>query len=59
MKVYEHKGFPNPMRVRVALAEKGLTDRVDFVPVDVTKGEAVIVFGWATADALANGLGHQ
>ena len=26
--------------------------------VDVTSGEAVIVFGWATADALANGLGH-
>ena len=39
MKVYEHKGFPNPMRIRVALAEKGLTDRVEFVPVDVTKGE--------------------
>ena len=39
MKVYEHKGFPNPMRVRVALAEKGLTERVEFVPVDVTKGE--------------------
>lgn len=27
--------------------------------VDVTKGEAVIAFGWATADALANGLGHD
>ncbi len=39
MKIYEHKGFPNPMRVRVALAEKGLADRVDFVAVDVTKGE--------------------
>jgi glutathione S-transferase len=39
MKIYEHKGFPNPLRVRVALAEKGLTDRVEFVPVDVTKGE--------------------
>jgi hypothetical protein len=26
--------------------------------VDVTRGEAVIAFGWATADALANGLGH-
>ncbi len=26
--------------------------------VDVTVGEAVIAFGWATADALANGLGH-
>jgi glutathione S-transferase len=39
MKIFEHKGFPNPMRVRVALAEKGLTDRAEFVPVDVTKGE--------------------
>ena len=39
MKIYEHKGFPNPMRVRVALAEKGLTHRAEFVPVDVTKGE--------------------
>lgn len=27
--------------------------------VDVTRGEAVIAFGWATADALANGLGHS
>jgi hypothetical protein len=26
--------------------------------VDVSRGEAVIAFGWATADALANGLGH-
>jgi hypothetical protein len=26
---------------------------------DPSKGEAVIAFGWATADALANGLGHQ
>lgn len=39
MRIYEHQGFPNPMRVRVALAEKGLTDRVEFVQVDVTKGE--------------------
>ena len=26
--------------------------------VDPMRGEAVIAFGWATADALANGLGH-
>jgi hypothetical protein len=26
--------------------------------VDPLRGEAVIAFGWATADALANGLGH-
>ena len=25
---------------------------------DVTSGEAMIAFGWATADALVNGLGH-
>jgi glutathione S-transferase len=39
MKVYEFKGFPNPARVRIALAEKGLTDRVKFVTVDVPQGE--------------------
>ena len=27
--------------------------------VDPLRGEAVIAFGWATADALANGLGHS
>ena len=39
MKIYDTAGFPNPMRVRVALAEKGLTDQVTFVPVDVPAGE--------------------
>ncbi|MFB0923560.1 MAG: glutathione S-transferase, partial [Alphaproteobacteria bacterium] len=39
MKVYEFRGFPNPARVRIALAEKGLFDDVEFVQVDVTKGE--------------------
>ncbi|MBY0226826.1 MAG: glutathione S-transferase [Hyphomicrobium sp.] len=39
MKVYEFKGFPNPQRVRIALAEKGLMGRVDFIHVDVPKGE--------------------
>jgi glutathione S-transferase len=29
MKVYEYKGFPNPARVRIALAEKGLIDQVE------------------------------
>jgi glutathione S-transferase len=38
MKVYEYKGFPNPLRVRIALAEKGLIDRVEFVQVDVPNG---------------------
>jgi glutathione S-transferase len=39
MKVYEYKGFPNPLRVRVALAEKGLTDQVEFIQIDVPNGE--------------------
>ncbi|MGI9408723.1 MAG: glutathione S-transferase N-terminal domain-containing protein, partial [Hyphomicrobiaceae bacterium] len=39
MKVYEYQGFPNPARVRIALAEKGLTDRVEFVTIDVPNGE--------------------
>ncbi|ABW27665.1 glutathione S-transferase family protein [Acaryochloris marina] len=39
MKVYEFKGFPNPARVRIALAEKGLTEAVEFVSVDVPNGE--------------------
>ena len=38
-KVYEFAGFPNPARVRIALAEKGLSDRVEFVSVNVPAGE--------------------
>ncbi len=39
MKVYDFEGFPNPARVRIALAEKGMTDDVEFVTVDVPGGE--------------------
>lgn len=39
MKVYEFKGFPNPARIRIALAEKNLTDQVEFVQIDVPGGE--------------------
>jgi glutathione S-transferase len=39
MKIYDFKGFPNPARVRIALAEKGATDKVEFVNVNVLKGE--------------------
>ena len=39
LKIYEFKGFPNPTRVRIALAEKGLIDKVQFVSVDVPGGE--------------------
>ena len=39
MKIYDVEGFPNPARVRIALAEKGATDQVEFVPIDVMGGE--------------------
>lgn len=39
MKIHEFKGFPNPARVRIALAEKGLIDDTEFVHVDVPGGE--------------------
>jgi len=39
MKIYDYKGFPNPTRVRIALAEKGLTDKVEFITIDVLNGE--------------------
>lgn len=39
MKFYETQGFPNPIRVRVALAEKGLLDQATVIPVDVMAGE--------------------
>lgn len=38
MKIYDTPGFPNPARVRIALAEKGLTDQVTFENVDVVGG---------------------
>lgn len=39
MKIYDVPNFPNPLRVRIALAEKGVTEQVEFVPVDVMGGE--------------------
>lgn len=39
MKIYDTPGFPNPARIRIALAEKGLTDQVEFIPVNVPEGE--------------------
>lgn len=39
MKIYDCEGFPNPARVRIALAEKGATNKVQFIPVDVMNGE--------------------
>lgn len=39
MRIYDIEGFPNPARVRLALAEKGASERVEFVAVDVMGGE--------------------
>jgi len=39
MKIYDVEGFPNPARVRIALAEKGATQSVEFHSVDVMGGE--------------------
>jgi len=39
MKIHDIPGFPNPLRVRIALGEKGLTDQVEFVKVDLPAGE--------------------
>lgn len=39
MKIHDIPGFPNPLRVRIALAEKGLTDQVQFVKVDLPAAE--------------------
>jgi glutathione S-transferase len=38
MKIYDYPGFPNPLRVRMAVAEKGLTHATEFVTVDVPAG---------------------
>lgn len=39
MKIYDAEGFINPMRVRIAIAEKNATNKVEFIPVDVMSGE--------------------
>ena len=39
MKLYETATAPNPRRVRMFLAEKGLLDRVERVEIDIAQGE--------------------
>lgn len=39
MKLYETHTAPNPRRVRIFLAEKGLLDQIERVEVDLQKGE--------------------
>ncbi len=39
MKIYDFDGFPNPARIRIALAEKGVSEQVEFHSIDVPNGE--------------------
>lgn len=39
MKIYDRPGFPNPARIRIVLAEKGLDASIDFIPVDLIAAE--------------------
>jgi len=39
VKIYDRSGFPNPARIRIVLAEKGLEDKVEFVSVDLIGAE--------------------
>ncbi|HLT64126.1 MAG TPA: glutathione S-transferase family protein [Pseudohongiella sp.] len=39
MKLYETRTAPNPRRVRMFLAEKGLLDKVEIIQIDLQKGE--------------------
>lgn len=39
MKIFETKTAPNPRRVRMFMAEKGLLEKAEFVQIDIAKGE--------------------
>lgn len=39
LRIHDYKGFPNPTRVRIAIAEKGLQDEIVFVNVNVPAAE--------------------
>jgi glutathione S-transferase len=39
MKIFDRPGFPNPSRIRIVLAEKGLESRIEFVSVDLIGAE--------------------
>lgn len=39
MKIYDRPGFPNPARIRIVLAEKGLDHQIEFVSVDLMAAE--------------------
>ncbi|HLV76939.1 MAG TPA: glutathione S-transferase family protein [Marinobacter sp.] len=39
MKIFETRTAPNPRRVRMFLAEKGLLDKAEFIEIDLARGE--------------------
>ena len=39
MKIYDRSGFPNPARIRIVLAEKGIDAQIQFVPIDLIGAE--------------------
>lgn len=39
MKIYDTPGFPNPARIRIVLAEKGMDSQIEFVKVDLFAAE--------------------
>ena len=39
MKIYETATAPNPRRVRMFIAEKGLTEQIEYIEIDLSKGE--------------------
>jgi glutathione S-transferase len=39
MKIYDIPGFPNPLRVRIVLAEKHLASQVQFIKIDLPAAE--------------------
>jgi glutathione S-transferase len=39
MKIHDRTGFPNPARIRIVLAAKGLDSQIQFVPVDLIGAE--------------------
>src|SRR5690554_98918 len=39
MKIFETRTAPNPRRVRMFMAEKGLLDKAEFIEIDIQKGE--------------------
>lgn len=39
MKIYETATAPNPRRVRMFIAEKGLSEQIEYIEIDLSKGE--------------------